>query len=84
VGFIPRLDGKKNPSQEVTEDPDPGTNYKVTAPPKGATVSHLPDDAVEKTIGSTKYFTYSGTWYQAFYSGSTVVYMVVKEPSGAA
>jgi hypothetical protein len=68
--------------EQLKDDPDPGTNYQVSAPPKGATVAHLPDDAAESKVGDSTYYTYSGTWYRAFYSGSTVVYMVVDQPSG--
>jgi hypothetical protein len=68
--------------EQLKENPDPGTNYQVTAPPMGASVAHLPDDAVQKKIGDITYYTYSGTWYQAFSSGTTVVYMVVDPPTG--
>jgi len=67
--------------RKLGQDPDPGTNYQVAAPPRGASVSVLPADAKEQKIGDTNYYTYAGTWYQAFYSGSKVVYMVVAKPS---
>ena len=55
--------------------------YKVVAPPVGATVQSLPKDAKPTTIKGTEYYEYAGTYYQAFYSGSQVVYMVVEKPT---
>jgi hypothetical protein len=50
-------------------------------PPIGATVSQLPSGAVSTHIGSRTYFTYGGAYYRPFYSGSSVIYEVVKNPS---
>ena len=58
-------------------------NVAVVAPPMGASVSALPDDAKKTTVGSDTYYVYTDTWYKPFYSGSDVVYMVVGEPDGA-
>ena len=49
----------------------------------GATVTLLPDDAVEKKVGDSTYHVYENTWYKAFIGGEDVVYMVVAEPKGA-
>ena len=54
--------------------------YKVVAPPIGATVQTLPKDAKKSTIGGIDYYVYAETYYQVFHSGSSVVYMVVKDP----
>ena len=62
-------------------DPDPKTNYKVTAPPIGASVKDLPKSAKETTVDDKKYYTYQDAYYKPFYSGSDVVYMVVAKPS---
>jgi hypothetical protein len=57
------------------------TRYEVVKPPAGVVVTELPGDAVEKTVGDTTYYTHTGTWYRPFYSGSSVVYMVVGAPA---
>jgi hypothetical protein len=64
-------------------DEDPAVNFVVVAPPIGATVSVLPEGTVKKEVDGRKYFEYAGTWYKAYYSGDTVIYMVVGEPEGA-
>ena len=60
------------------EDGDP--TFEVVKPPVGATVHALPDGATSETIDGAPYFIYAGTYYKPFYSGSDVVYMVVKNP----
>jgi len=55
-------------------------NYEVVAPPVGATVPYLPDEADEKTVNGKKYFVYEGTYYQPFASEDDTVYMVVEDP----
>ncbi len=62
------------------KDEAPEENFRIVAPPMGATVSMLPEDAEEKKIGETTYFVYAGTWYKPFYSGEDVVYMVSSNP----
>jgi len=47
-------------------------------------VKSLPSGATTQTINGTQYFVYANTWYQPFYSGSSVVYMVVKNPNPGA
>ena len=80
------------PEDEAYADVEPGElpdeypeeNFQVVAPPIGATVTMLPEDAEEKMVGKTKYFLYAETWYKPFYSGDDVVYMVSAAPEGAA
>ncbi len=56
-------------------------NYQVAAPPVGATVPYLPEEADQETIGGKAYFVYDGTYYRAFASDGDTVYMVVEDPS---
>jgi hypothetical protein len=53
----------------------------VIPPPVGATVTTLPSGAVDQNIDGATYFTYGGAYYRPFYSGSTVIYMVVAKPA---
>jgi hypothetical protein len=69
---------EQEPPAKAGEDP----TYKVVAPPVGATVQTLPEGAKSETIGGIEYYEYAGTYYQVFHSGSKVVYMVVKKPTG--
>jgi hypothetical protein len=55
-------------------------NYKVVAPPVGATVPYLPEEADEETVGGKKYMVYGGTYYRPFSSDGDTVYMVVEDP----
>ncbi|MEE8148287.1 MAG: DUF6515 family protein [Longimicrobiales bacterium] len=55
-------------------------NYQVVAPPAGATVSYLPDEADEETINGKKYFVYADTYYRPFASDGETIYMVVEDP----
>ncbi len=64
--------------EEMTADDH---NYEVVAPPMGATVPYLPDEADEKTVDGTAYFVSEGTYYQPFASGDDVIYMVVEDPA---
>lgn len=61
----------------MTDDDD---NYEVLAPPVGATVPYLPDDADEETVEGKKYFVYDGTYYRPFASDEETIYMVVEDP----
>ena len=65
--------------EPAAEDADP--TFKVVAPPIGATVTELPEDAVKETVGGQDFFVYADTWYQPFYSGSNAVYVVVEKPA---
>jgi hypothetical protein len=61
---------------------DGEASFVVVESPTGAIVPTLPDGAEQKSIGGADYFVYAGTYYQPFYSGSNVVYLVVKDPTG--
>lgn len=61
----------------MTEDEE---NYKVVAPPTGATVPYLPDEADSETVNGKKYFVYGGTYYRPFSSEGDTVYMLVENP----
>ena len=63
---------------EMTKD---DSNYEVVAPPVGATVPYLADDAKEETIGGKKYFVHDKTYYRAFASDGETIYMVVENPN---
>jgi hypothetical protein len=59
---------------------DDENNYEVVAPPIGATVPYLPQEADEETIDGKKYFIYEGTYYRPYSSEGDTVYMVVEDP----
>ena len=44
--------------------------------------AHVCIDNEKKTVKGSDYFVYAGTWYQPFYSGSNVVYVVTEEQTG--
>ena len=69
--------------QPLDESGAGGARHTVVKAPPGVTVPQLPSGAEEKTMGEITYFVHGGTWYQPFYSGSAVVYMVVEEPAAA-
>ena len=58
-------------------------NYEVAAPPVGATVPYLPDEAEERSVGGKTYFVYSETFYRPFVSDGETIYMVVEDPRAA-
>ncbi len=58
-------------------------NYEVVAPPVGATVAYLPDEADEETVGGKKYFVYADTYYRPYASDGETIYMVVEDPTKA-
>lgn len=62
-------------------DEESAPTFEVVAPPMGATVPDLPEGAEVRKAKDTDYFVYAETWYQPFYSGSTVIYMVVADPT---
>ncbi|MHC5109392.1 MAG: DUF6515 family protein [Planctomycetota bacterium] len=71
-------DGEKDEQQpELTEDEE---NYKVVAPPVGASVPYLPEEADEETVDGKKYFVFNGTYYRPFSSEGDTVFMVVEGP----
>ena len=57
------------------------SGYEVIAPPIGATVATIPGSAELETVGGQQYFDLDGVYYQAFYSGSGLVYKVVEDPN---
>ena len=57
-------------------------NYEVVAPPVGATVPYLPEEADQDTVDGTTYYVFEDTYYQPFASGDDVIYMVVEDPRG--
>jgi hypothetical protein len=73
--------GYSNGAYYVAEAPAEDTGdptFRVIAPPVGATVTELPEDAEKRSAGGQDYFVYNDTWYQPFYSGSNAVYVVVE------
>ena len=62
---------------EMTQD---DSNYEVVAPPVGATVPYLPDEAKEETVAGKKYFVFEGTYYRPFASDGETIYMIVEDP----
>ena len=60
---------------------DEDYNYEVVAPPPGATVPYLPEEADEQRIADKTYFLYDGTYYKPFASDGETIYMVVEDPN---
>ena len=65
------------------DDAYPEENFRIVAPPIGATVTMLPEDTKEKKVGEDTYFVYDKTWYKPFYSGDDVLYMVSTNPEAS-
>jgi hypothetical protein len=61
----------------MTDDEE---NYAVVAPPPGATVPYMPDEADETTVNGKTYYVHDDTYYQPFSSGGDTIYMVVENP----
>jgi hypothetical protein len=55
-------------------------NFEVVAPPPGATVPYLPEEADEETVNGKTYFVHAGTYYKPFASDGETIYMVVENP----
>ena len=55
----------------------------AAAPPVGATVPYLPDEAEERSVGGKTYFVYSETYYRPFVSDGETIYIVVEDPRAA-
>jgi len=68
---------------EVNEPEKEGDmpTYEVITPPVGASVPELPEGATSKKVNDQAYFVYAETYYKPFYSGSDVIYQVVKDPT---
>lgn len=84
----PRAPASKDPAvaeAEAALDEVPMTdedyNYEVVAPPAGATVPYLPDEADEQKIDGKTYFLYDGTYYKPFANDGETIYMVVEDPN---
>ncbi len=73
-------DGAEAAAPELPPMTDDDQSYEVVAPPVGATVPYLPDEADEETVKGKKYFVFEGTFYRPFSSDGDTVYMVVEDP----
>ena len=71
--------GQTQELPEMIESPE-GENYKVVAPPVGATVPYIPQESDEEMIGGKKYFVYEGTFYRPYASDGETIYMVIENP----
>lgn len=65
----------------MIEDDD--QTYEVVAPPVGASVPYVPEEAGEVTVAGKKYFVYDGTFYRPYASEDDTVYVVVEDPRAA-
>ena len=63
----------------MIEDKD-DENYEVVAPPIGATVPYIPEEADEEMIDGKEYFVFAGAYYRPFASDGETIYMVVENP----
>lgn len=72
-------------SEEPSDIPmiEDDQNYEVVAPPPGATVPYLPEEADEETVNGKTYFVHAGTYYRPFASDGETIYMVVEDPYAA-
>jgi hypothetical protein len=73
--------GTKPETMDAPEMTQDESNYEVVAPPVGATVPYLPDEAKKETLGAKTYFLSEGTYYRAFASDGETIYMVVEDPT---
>ena len=71
----------EDPSDIPMHETEDDENYEVVAPPPGATVPYLPDDADEVKVNGKAYYVYNGTYYRPFASDDDTVYMVVEDPA---
>jgi hypothetical protein len=74
-------DGQSLADVPMTEGEE--ENFEVVAPPVGASVPYVPDEADEEMVNGTKYFVYDGTYYRPFASDGETIYMVVEDPRAA-
>ena len=58
-------------------------NYEVVAPPMGATVPYLPDEADKVEVESKTYYVYEDTYYRQFVNDGDSIFMVVEDPKTA-
>ena len=73
--------GEATAEPEMVEGED--HNFEAVAPPVGATVPYVPEEANEATVAGKKYFVYDGTYYRPFVSDGETIYMVVEDPRQA-
>ena len=67
---------------EIQEPEEEGgdPSFKTVEAPVGAKVDYVPDGAASETVDGVTYFVYNDVYYQPFYSGSEVVYIVAEKP----
>jgi hypothetical protein len=60
------------------------TQYKVVAPPVGATLPNtaVPADAATVTVAGTTYYYYGNVFYKAVPQGGTMGFVTVEKPAG--
>lgn len=80
ISSEPEAEGDGEDPSDIPMVDNDEENYEVVAPPPGATVPYLPDDADEETVEGKKYFVYDGTYYRPFASDGDTVCMVVEDP----
>jgi len=68
---------------EIQEPEEEGgdPSFKTVDAPVGAKVDYVPDGAASETFDGVTYFVYNDVYYQPFYSGSEVVYIVTEKPA---
>ena len=57
--------------------------YEVVAPPVGASVPHVPEEAGEVTVAGKKSFVSDHTFYRPYASEDDTVQVVVEDPHAA-
>jgi len=58
-----------------------GNGWQVVDPPVGAMITQLPEGAMEQNVSGATYYLYANAYFQPFYNGSDVVYMIVEDPT---
>jgi len=62
---------------------DDNAQYRVVAPPIGATVDYLPDGAKSVVVSGVTYYELNNTWYRRYFDSSGgVIYRVEQNPLG--
>lgn len=75
-------DGQQDFMEHEPEMTDDDHNFEVVAPPTGATVPYLPDEAYETNVNGKMYYFYDETFYKPFTSEGETIFMVVEDPRG--
>ena len=60
--------------------PEGGESYELVAPPIGATVPYLPDDAKRTVVDGKTYYLHADTWYKPYIGDGDVIYQVIEDP----